>query len=155
MATRPSTLHGQALHTVEHFTWPHGQAHYLAKHSTQWHTLHGHTAKHTTWPSTPHSGTLYSTLYMATRPSTLHGQALHTVEHFTWPSTLQWPSTHGYSAKTVNFLSKVGMLMVWIIYWRNCEIPVPQIDQQVDDVGVCIQITLILWMTWFWAIKVH
>jgi len=33
----------------------------------------------------------------------------------------------GYRAKNiVNFLTEVGLLMVWNIYWRNWETPVPQ-----------------------------
>jgi len=63
-----------------------------------------------------------------------------------------------YRAKNiVNFLTNIGLLMVWIIYWRNWETLVPQLgNQEVDDVRVRVQWkTLILWMTWFWAIKVH
>ena len=47
--------------------------------------------------------------------------------------------------------------MFWIIYWRNWETPAPQLgNQEVDDVRVRVQLqTLILWMTWLWARKVH
>jgi len=53
-------------------------------------------------------------------------------------------------------LAKVEMLMV-LISTEETETPAPQLgNQEVDDVRVRIQIkTLILWMTWFWARKVH
>lgn len=58
----------------------------------------------------------------------------------------------GYQAKNsfVNFLTKVGMLLVWTTCWRKCETQLG--NQEVDDVGVWVQMkTLPLWATWLWA----